>query len=111
MEWYYRQHHPEYHPPVRSGQTVMEFIYPEPGSTIWLPRQLDGQIRGAVFQLAHRDPAATVFWHMDGEYLGETRFLHQMTIKPAPGSHVVTVVDPDGHTLSVRFQVDENGQS
>ncbi len=111
MEWYYRQHHPEYHPPVRSGQTVMEFIYPEPGSTIWLPRQLDGQIRGAVFQLAHRDPAATVFWHMDGEYLGETRFLHQMTVKPAPGSHVVTVVDPDGHTLSVRFQVDENGQS
>ena len=108
MEWYYRQHHPEYHPPVKVGQNVMEFIYPERGSTLWLPRQLDGRVLGAVFQLAHRDPSATVFWHMDGEYLGETRFLHRMQVLPEPGDHSLTVVDGAGNTLSIRFQVAEN---
>ena len=108
MEWYYRQHHPEYHPPVKVGQNVMEFIYPERGSTLWLPRQLDGRMLGAVFQLAHRDPSATVYWHMDGEYLGETRFLHRMQVIPEPGEHSLTVVDGAGNTLSIRFQVAEN---
>lgn len=110
MEWYYRQHHPEYQPTVRGEQAVMEFIYPEPGSTIWLPRQLDGQVKGAVFQLAHRDPSATVFWHMDGEFLGQTRFLHQLSLQPDPGDHALTVVDGEGRTLSVRFRIAENGQ-
>ena len=110
MEWYYRQHHPEYHPPVHGERTVMEFIYPEPGSTLWLPRQLDGSVKGAVFQLAHRDPSATVFWHMDGEYLGQTRYLHQLSLLPEAGDHSLTVVDAEGRTLSIRFRIAENGQ-
>ena len=110
MEWYYRQHHPEYHPPVRGEQAVMEFIYPEPGSTLWLPRQLDGQVKGAVFQLAHRDPSATVFWHMDGQYLGQTRYLHQMSLQPGTGDHALTVVDTEGRTLSVRFRIAEESR-
>ena len=110
MEWYYRQHHPEYHPPVRGEHAVMEFIYPEPGSTLWLPRQLDGQVKGAVFQLAHRDPSATVFWHLDGDYLGQTRYLHQMSLQPAPGDHALTVVDTEGRTLSIRFRIAEESR-
>ena len=114
MEWYYRQHHPEYKalPPYRPGQTAygnaaipMGFIYPENGSTITIPRQLDGSIKGAAFHLAHSNPETEVFWHLDSEYLGSTKYIHQMNITASKGEHTVTVVDTGGNTLSVRFSV------
>ena len=39
----------------------MAFIYPESGSTITLPRQLNGEVEGAVFRVAHRRPDATLW--------------------------------------------------
>lgn len=102
MEWYYRKLHPGYQP-VRNGidSNVMEFIYPESGSTIYIPKQLDGKIKGAIFNLAHRNPSSTVFWHLDNQYIGETRFIHRMTILPTKGRHTVTVVDEKGNSLSL----------
>jgi penicillin-binding protein 1C len=106
MEWYYKAYHPEYEVrPVSRDAAPMEFLYPEGGSVLTLPRQLDGSEGGAVFQAVHRDPDATLWWHLDDTYLGETRFLHQMTLSPAPGKHTVTVVDGDGNSVSVGFTV------
>ena len=106
MEWYYKTYHPEYEVrPVTRDATLMEFLYPEGGSILTLPRQLDGSEGGAVFQAVHRDPAATLYWHLDDSYLGETRLIHQMLLSPAPGKHTVTVVDGDGNSLSVGFTV------
>ena len=68
MEWYYRQHHPEYKPYIpekKEGNSLMEFIYPEEGATITIPRQLDGSIAGVTFNLAHRTPDSVVYWHLD----------------------------------------------
>ena len=111
MEWYYRQHHPEYDPYIPANKedyAPMEFIYPEGGATIFIPRQLDGSIAGVTFNLAHRDPGQTVFWHLDNEYVGQTRFIHQMRLTPPPGKHSVTVVDEAGNSHSVGFTIAEN---
>lgn len=111
MEWYYRQNHPEYAPysPEDSeNYALMEFIYPEGGSTIYIPRQLDGSIAGITFNLAHRLPSAKIFWHLDNEYVGQTQFIHQLSLTPAPGRHTVTVVDDKGNSLSVGFTIAVN---
>lgn len=113
MEWYYRRQHPEYLPlpPVRPGTAAgdgylpMEFIWPENGSAVTIPRQLDGSLKGFVCNLAHSNPSEEVFWHLDGCYIGSTRYIHQMTMMPEKGEHVVTVTDQDGNTLSVRINV------
>lgn len=113
MEWYYRRHHPEYMPlpPMRPGTASgeeyipMEFIWPENGSTVTIPRQLDGSRKGFVCNLAHGNPAEEVYWHLDGCYIGRTRYIHQMTMIPEKGEHVVTVTDQDGNTLSVKINV------
>ena len=106
MEWYYKAYHPEYEVrPAARDAARMEFLYPEGGSILTLPRQLDGSEGGAVFQAVHRDPAATLYWHLDDTYLGETRLIHQMRLSPAPGKHTVTVVDGDGNSVSVGFTV------
>lgn len=113
MEWYYKEHHPEYRPAalLRHGQPFtdngpMAFIYPENGSTIMLPRQLDGTEGDAVFNLAHSNPDATIFWHLDNKYIGSTRFIHQLPLRPSPGRHTCTAVDGEGNSLSIGFSVE-----
>ena len=110
MEWYYRQTHPEYSGADKDVATLsdispMEFIYPESGSIITLPRQLDGSPGEMVLNLAHHDKEATVYWHLDEEYIVETRFIHQYRMRPSPGHHSVTVVDNTGYSISVGFTV------
>ena len=105
MEWYYRPGHPEYKTVRDERLERMEFIYPEGGSVLTLPKQADGSAGSVVFNLAHRDPAKVVYWHMDGSFLDETRFVHQMRLAPEVGKHVLTVVDGDGESLSLSFEI------
>lgn len=112
-EVYYRDHHtayiplPPFAPECRgaSEQKPMEFIYPYPNTVVSLPKQLDGTKGELVFELAHRTPQSKVFWHLDGEYLGETRDFHKMNSAPRAGEHRLTVVDEEGNSLSVKFIV------
>ena len=114
QEWYYRAKHPSYRtlPPVRNdclsegGITqVMAFIYPGNKSKIYVPRELDGSIGRTVFEVAHRNPEATIYWHLDEAYIGETTNVHQMAFSPPPGIHTLTLVDESGEVLTNRFEI------
>ena len=106
MEWFYKQRHPEYTVlQDLPDDGPMQFIYPEGGSTLWIPRQLDGSVEGVIFSLAHRRSDATVWWHLDQSYLGETRLRHELSLNPSPGRHTVTAVDDEGNSISVGFTV------
>lgn len=105
MEWFYKQYHPEYSGAKKPQGKVMEFIYPQPGSTITLPRQMSGQVEGAVFRVAHHNPHQRIWWHLDGSYVGETTGIHQLRLAPGKGKHTLTVVDDEGNTVSVQFTV------
>jgi penicillin-binding protein 1C len=114
-EWYYRRHHPEYrplppfHPDCGNDmQTPMQFIYPQSRyAVITLPRQLDGRPGEVTFELAHSHADATVFWHLDEEYITATRDFHKITLAPAAGKHFLTVVDGEGNTLSVTLRIEQ----
>ena len=64
-------------------------------------------MEGVVFRVAHHRSNATLWWHLDQTYVGETRFLHELRLAPTPGKHTLTVVDGEGNTISVRFTVGE----
>jgi penicillin-binding protein 1C len=110
--WYYKQHHPEYKtlPPFMPGcgedtHAPMAFIYPQRNTKIYLPEQLDGSAGTVTFELAHSNSRATVFWHIDTEYLGATCDIHKYTFRPLRGKHNITVVDTDGNSLSITITV------
>lgn len=113
MEYYYRQKHPEYKalPPVApgcmAGKTipVMEFIYPTAGIKIFIPRDQTGELTRVIAEVAHRNPAKKIFWHLDKTYAGTTRFIHQLEIFAGSGNHVLTAVDEDGNTIRCGFVV------
>ena len=106
MEWYYRPHHPEYTGATRRRtQTAIQFIYPQAGAILSIPRQLSGEKEGIVFRAAHHRSDATLWWHLDNTYVGETRLRHELLLSPAPGQHTLTVVDDEGGTAFVRFTI------
>lgn len=112
-EWFYKQHHPEYKtlPPFKTGcgddlQLPMQFIYPQRNTRIVLPKQMDGSRGEITVELAHSSSNATVFWHIDEEYITSTQDFHKISLSPSAGSHSITVVDNEGHTLSIGLTVE-----
>ena len=106
MEWYYRQHHPQYMPSERSSGKVIDFIYPSYGAVVRLPKQMDGSAQPLIARVAHSSASTQLWWHMDGSYLGKTTFSHTMSLNPSPGLHRLTAVDSDGNSASVVFSVE-----
>ena len=112
-EWYYKQHHPEYKPlpPFKAGCgedtfQPMQFIYPPMNARIKLPKQLDGSKGFLTVELAHNNPNATVFWHLDETYQAQTQDFHKISLQPAAGKHSLTAVDGEGNTISTTFFVE-----
>jgi penicillin-binding protein 1C len=112
MEWYYRNYHSDYRPlpPYRDGcnqdkNLPIALIYPHNNSKIYVPVELDGKTGQTVFEATHRDPNMKLFWHVDDKFIGDTEDIHQVAIAPAPGVHLLTVVDEAGNYLERRFVI------
>ncbi len=116
MEHYYRRKHSDYRPlpPWRrdcaprgpgSGDNPISILYPRPSARVYIPVDLDGHRGKVVFEAAHREPGTTIFWHLDGRYLGRTSGVHQLELAPRPGSHRLLLEDGSGARLAVSFDV------
>ncbi len=113
MEWFYRRKNVFYNqlPPVKPGcldenpLAMMELIYPTDVLKIFIPREIDGKPGKTVFEIAHRNADAIIYWHIDNEYIGSTNGIHQISIAPNTGRHQLTVVDNKGITLTRWFEV------
>ena len=113
-EWYYKQHHPSYRPlpPFlpecgNDGSFLpMQFLYPQSNTRVFLPKQMDGSKGEIVFDLAHSQANAIVYWHLDDKYITSTRNFHKISLAPTPGKHSVTVVDNEGNSLSISIFVE-----
>jgi penicillin-binding protein 1C len=111
MEHYYRMRNPSYRtlPPFRKGCSddmkvpAMEFIYPPREARIFIPRNLQGRMMSMLPEIAHRRRNATIYWHLDNQYIGMTKTIHQTEIRVGEGEHLITAVDEEGMTVSRKF--------
>ncbi len=113
QEYYFRPKNYSYKtlPPFRKGcqsatpLVAMDLIYPKADSKIFIPRELNGVAGKVVFELAHRNPDAVVFWHLDGNFVGSTKGNHNLPLNPHRGKHSLTIMDENGETLNYTFDV------
>ncbi len=116
MEVHYRRLHADYRPPPpfrpdcrdalgAEGSAALSLVSPREGATVYVPVELDGSLGRVVCEAAHRDPGARIFWHLDDEYAGETRDIHQLALAPRAGGHVLVLVDERGESVRRRFTV------
>lgn len=83
----------------------MNLVYPRERSVIFIPRELYGSRGNVVFQAAHRKQGTTIFWHLDGEFLGQTSHFLQLAISPYEGNYTLTLVDATGDILLRTFRI------
>ncbi|MBS4058487.1 MAG: penicillin-binding protein 1C [Bacteroidales bacterium] len=116
MEKYYRRKHPEYLslPPVKQGckeesGEIMEFVYPPPSAEIYQPLDFQAKLLPIVFEVAHRNTETSLFWHLDGVFVGKTSGVeHKMVIVTTQGLHQLVVVDSNGNRIARSFTLLKN---
>ncbi|MBP8725962.1 MAG: Penicillin-binding protein 1C [Saprospiraceae bacterium] len=114
MEFYYRKRDLQYTglPPYRldclseayTGQREVEIVYPQPGTRIYLPIGFELRQSQVVFRAMHRDPAISLFWFVDGQFLGTTSEIHQRSYLASPGKHRLQVRDAYGNSATATFE-------
>ena len=110
MEQYYKINHHDYVPiavgeSLGNSERIMSIMYPQEGSVIMLPKQMDGSRGALVCIVAHTDNSTEIFWHLDANYLGSTTSIHELKMTPSPGYHKITIVDSWGNQQSVSIIV------
>lgn len=116
-ERFYKIKNPTYRslPPYKEGCAEVEnnsdlaIVYPKSKSRIYVPIELGGKLGKAVFEATHRDKNAALFWHLDDEFIGVTEGIHQLTLRPKEGEHVLKVIDEKGQEVTCKFEVEGRG--
>lgn len=110
--YYYKNYHVEYQalPPLKPGceedqSRQIAILYPEHQAVLYLPKGFSGEREKVVMRATHTRSDATLYWHLDDVYLGETRQIHQMACLVEPGNHILTLLDEDGNRRSILFEV------
>ncbi len=110
--WYYRKKHSNYHPlpPWDSNclpfnEKNMDLIYPKTGVQLFLPKDFNKLQQKVVFKAVHRQSDASIYWHLNERYIGQTKGLHHLELYIKPGTYTLTLVDDKGETLTRQFEV------
>ncbi|MCX6181163.1 MAG: penicillin-binding protein 1C [Bacteroidetes bacterium] len=114
IEKFYKFNHPNYKvlPDYKAeclakiSDRAFVIQYPKPNSTIYVPVEIDGKRGRTIFEATHRNVNTKLFWHLDEDYIGETKEIHQFSLNPSAGKHVLMLVDENGISSSVKFEVE-----
>jgi penicillin-binding protein 1C len=112
-EYYYTRVKSDYRKPppfrddcrIEPSYSPMSMVYPTPRTILYIPVDIDGNKSEVVFKAVHTDDKRTIFWHLDEEYLGKTEHFHEISARPQPGRHKLTLVDDHGNRIYRYFTV------
>jgi len=85
----------------------MDLVYPREEILVYIPVELSGSKGRVIFEAVHINPEAVIYWHLYNQFIAATRHIHQVELLPAPGNHILTLVDDTGEELIRRFQAVE----
>lgn len=113
QEYFFKQHSlfyrplPDYLPECANDMNLhqMDIIYPREGFKIYVPIDQSGVRSKCIFKATHKNAIVTIFWHLDGVYIGSTQKFHQLSILPEKGAHVLELTDTNGESVQCKFEV------
>jgi penicillin-binding protein 1C len=97
---------PEFKPEclAKISDKCIALLYPRPNGKIYVPVEIDGRRGRTVFEATHRNASTRIYWHLDNEFIGETKEIHQIALNPSPGKHKLMLVDENGISVTVKFE-------
>lgn len=118
QEYFFKQHSlfykplPNYLPNCMSEISIhqLDIIYPREGYKIYIPIDQSGKRTSCIFKATHKNNNATLFWHLDGGYVGSTQKYHQLSVLPSAGKHLLIITDSEGESRECKFEVIEKNE-
>jgi penicillin-binding protein 1C len=115
QEYFLKQHSllykplPAYLPGCTSELSIrqLEIVYPRNDFKIYIPVDESGTRSRCIFKAAHKHPDATLYWYLNGGYLGSTQKYHQLSVLPVKGKHELLITDNFGETVKCAFEMME----
>ncbi|MGJ8743918.1 penicillin-binding protein 1C [Polaribacter sp.] len=114
QSYYYQEKNPFYKPlPLyRNGclgdvQNSMKFMYPTEKSTIFLPKDFDGNKNELVLKVAHSNKEATLFWYINNTFMASTKEIHHFAMKSKVGNFTISVTDNFGNEIHEQVTIKE----
>ena len=114
-EKYYKNKHasysglPDYRNDCNTGRDKdsenIEIVYPFNYTQIYIPVELDGTPGKVVFEAVHRNENAQLYWYVDDDFIADTKYYHLIEVRPAKGSHTLTVIDQNGEKITRQFEI------
>jgi len=83
---------------------AIEILYPVRDVGIIVPRNLRGEYEKVVLKASYRHANGSLFWYLDGRFVGETVGHHNLAVDLPAGEHRLVVQDGAGSTAVVRFR-------
>lgn len=109
---YYKKSHPNYKPLppfskncIATDDQSLAIIYPLDKSDLVVPRGLDGKEEMILLEAASTNNNTTLYWHLNGQYVGSTKGKHRLRLNLNPGNHSLLVMDDNGNTAKNNFEV------
>jgi penicillin-binding protein 1C len=96
---------PPMHPDCIDRTRAIGIMYPTSSSKVFIPKEIDGQKGRVVLQATHQVHGATLYWHLNESFIGQTVEDHQLAVWLPAGKHLLTVMDGEGNKLSRSFDV------
>ncbi len=98
---------PPYPPnhPATADTDSLAITFPHHRAEIIIPTEIDGKKGATILQAVTRDKSASLFWDIDGDFIGVTRDIHEFAVTLSAGSHTLTVTDSNGNLKTVTFTV------
>ncbi len=88
----------------------LEIIYPRENFQVYVPTDETGSKSRCILKATHKDAAATLFWYVDGDFIGSTQKFHQMPLIASGGKHILEVLDHNGESAICNFEVLKKGR-
>lgn len=113
QEYFFKQYNIFYKPlpPYLAGcesefnLKQLDIIYPREGFKVYIPIGESGKQGNCIFKATHKNNMATLYWHLDGNFIGNTNKFHQLSLTPSVGNHTLVITDQEGETATCKFEV------
>ncbi len=104
--YYYQLKNPTYKvlPPFKKDclsdtEKVMEFVDDSRNQNIFLPKDFNGDSSSLIIKVKHQQINSVLFWYLDSQYISTTTGVHEISLQPEKGEHILLIMDNNGHEL------------
>lgn len=87
------------------AKNSLSIVYPENGSLILLPRDLNGKLQKLSPQISVNSEETKIFWYLDDKYLGVSNGRENLPLSPDSGEHTLSIIDESGNEANSTFGI------